>query len=116
MFVARREDAERTRAAWGTFTQRLWRYDTPVSAIPISNRCFSLTQVQSTNEIPPLLFPALLAQPVSAQVVVRAANAMLQPQIGRDADVFSVCGIRALVLDEKPKHVEICDFSVNLRA
>ena len=64
----------------------------------------------------PLLLAAILSTPVAAQVVVQAASAQLQPQIGRDAKGYNVCGIRAVVLDEKPTLIEAYDFSINLRA
>ncbi|WP_170298696.1 hypothetical protein [Massilia eburnea] len=53
---------------------------------------------------------------VDAQVLVQAAHTALQPQIGRDADGFKLCGVRALVLDKKPTVIEAYDFSINLRA
>lgn len=51
-----------------------------------------------------------------AQVVVQAIHTALQPQIGRDADGFKVCGIRAVILDKKPMVVDAYDFSINIRA
>ncbi|MYN05569.1 hypothetical protein GTP41_26100 [Pseudoduganella sp. DS3] len=51
-----------------------------------------------------------------AQVVVQAIHTALQPQIGRDANGFKVCGIRAVVLDKKPMVVDAYDFSINIRA
>lgn len=56
-----------------------------------------------------------LSLPVQAQVVVQAASAQLQPQIGRDTNGYTTCGIRAIVLDLKPDVVEAYDFSLNLR-
>lgn len=63
-----------------------------------------------------ILLAATLSSHVAAQVVVQAASAQLQPQIGRDTKGYSVCGIRAVVLDEKPTLIEAYDFSINLRA
>jgi len=59
---------------------------------------------------------ALTSIPVGAQVVVQAANVQLQPQIGRDAKGYNVCGVRALVIDEMPTLLEVYDFSINLRS
>ncbi|QOL48140.1 hypothetical protein [Massilia litorea] len=56
-----------------------------------------------------------LSLPVQAQVVMQAASAQLQPQIGRDANGYTTCGMRAVVLDMKPDVVEAYDFSLNLR-
>ena len=56
-----------------------------------------------------------LSLPVKAQVVVQAASAELQPQIGRDANGYTTCGMRAVVLDLKPDLVEAYDFSLNVR-
>jgi hypothetical protein len=56
-----------------------------------------------------------LSLTAQAQVVVQAATAQLQPQIGRDANGYTTCGIRAVVLDIKPDVVEAHDFSLNLR-
>jgi len=60
------------------------------------------------------LFGALTL-PVHAQPVVQAATAQLQPQISRDTDGYTACGIRAIVLDIQPKVVEAYDFSLYLR-
>lgn len=62
------------------------------------------------------ILAAAVSVPATAQVVVQAASAHLQPQIGRDSKGYNVCGIRAVVLDEKPSSVEAYDFSVNIRA
>ena len=62
-----------------------------------------------------LLLASTLILPVEAQVVVQAATAKLQPQIGRDADGYTTCGIRAIVLDLKPDVMDAYDFSLNLR-
>lgn len=56
-----------------------------------------------------------LSLPVQAQVVLQAASAQLQPQIGRDANEYTTCGMRAVVLDLKPDLVEAYDFSLNVR-
>jgi hypothetical protein len=53
---------------------------------------------------------------VEAQVVVQAATAQLQPQIGRIANGYTGCGIRVVVLNLKPDVGEAYDFSLNLRA
>jgi hypothetical protein len=58
---------------------------------------------------------AALSPPSQAQVVVQASTAKLQPQIGRDANGYTTCGIRAVVLDSKPDVVEANDFSLYLR-
>ena len=64
-----------------------------------------------------MLIPALLlSAQANAQPVVQAAHAQLQPQIGRDAKGYSLCGMRAVVLDVMPSSVEAYDFSINLRA
>jgi len=52
---------------------------------------------------------------VHAQPVVQAATAQLQSQISRDTTGYTACGIRAIVLDMKPKVVEAYDFSLYLR-
>ena len=56
-----------------------------------------------------------LTLPLHAQPVVQAATAQLQPQISRDADGYTACGIRAIVLDVQPKVVDAYDFSLYLR-
>lgn len=57
-----------------------------------------------------------LHMPVHAQPVVQATTAQLQPQISRDTEGYTACGIRAIVLDMKPNVVEAYDFSLYLRA
>lgn len=52
--------------------------------------------------------------PAQAQMVVQAYSAQLQPQIGRDAEGYTTCGIRAVVLDMTPTLVDAYDFSINL--
>ncbi|MEF9926438.1 MAG: hypothetical protein RR775_00480 [Massilia sp.] len=59
---------------------------------------------------------AAMTLPVHAQPVVQAVTAQLQPQISRDADGYTACGIRAIVIDMQPKVVEAYDFSLYLRA
>jgi hypothetical protein len=61
------------------------------------------------------LFTALLSLPATAQVVVQASSVVLQPQIGRDAVGYTQCGVRAVVLDVKPKIVDTYDFSIMFR-
>lgn len=52
----------------------------------------------------------------SAQIVVQASSAILQPQIGRDQTGFSSCGVRAIVTDSKPGFVDVHDFTLAIRA
>ena len=57
-----------------------------------------------------------VSQSVLAQIVVQAASAKLQPQIGRDDKGYSTCGIHAVVLNIQGQSVEVYDFSINIRA
>jgi hypothetical protein len=60
---------------------------------------------------------ALLASlPAFAQPVIPAAMTQLQPQISRDSQGFSACGIRAIVLDTNTEVVDAHDFSLLIRA
>lgn len=52
----------------------------------------------------------------SAQMVVRADDAALQPQMGRDGSGFASCGVRAMVLLVDPDYVDAYDFSLMVRA
>lgn len=58
----------------------------------------------------------LLAPYATAQIVLQADNAVLQPQIARDGEGFNRCGVRALVIvsrgDKQSK--DVYDFSVML--
>jgi hypothetical protein len=62
------------------------------------------------------LMLAALSAPAFGQMVVQADAATLQPQIGRDDKGFSVCGVRAIVMDSIGNQVEAHDFSVTVRA
>lgn len=62
-----------------------------------------------------LLLTAALSSPVYAQTVIQASSALLQTRINRDAEGFSDCGIRAVVIDLKPQTAEAYDFTINLR-
>lgn len=65
-----------------------------------------------------LLITALLLIPcaASAQAVIQAAVAKLQPQIGRDANGYTTCGIRVIALDMQTDVVDAYDFSIHVRA
>ena len=51
-----------------------------------------------------------VSQSVLAQIVVQAASAKLQPQIGRDDKGYSTCGIHAVVLNIEGQSVEFMIF------
>jgi hypothetical protein len=65
-----------------------------------------------------LIFAVALvaASSASAQAVLQAEAAIIQPQIGRDAEGFNACGVRAVVLVDRGKVVETYDFSLMVRA
>lgn len=50
-----------------------------------------------------------------AQMVLQADSVQLQPQIGRDAEGFSSCGVRAVVVLANPQFIDAYDFSLMLR-
>lgn len=58
----------------------------------------------------------ILSQPASAQTVVQAVSATLQPQIGRDDKGYSTCGVHAVILDVQGSLVDVYDFSLNIYA
>lgn len=68
--------------------------------------------------IKPLLFAVTLiaTASVSAQAVLESEATVIQPQIGRDAEGFNACGVRALVLVDRGKTVDTYDFSLMVRA
>ena len=70
------------------------------------------------NRIREIAFLAgiLTLNAASAQMVVQASSAILQPQIGRDQTGFHTCGVRAIVTDSKPGLVDVHDFTLAIRA
>ncbi len=61
-----------------------------------------------------LLFTLNLTSITFAQSVTQADSVALQPQIGRDANGYNTCGIRAVVLVNNPKNTYTYDFSIQL--
>lgn len=58
----------------------------------------------------------LISVPSSAQMVIQADLAKLQPQIKRDESGFSSCGIRAIVMVDLNNSVDAYDFSMMVGA
>jgi hypothetical protein len=54
----------------------------------------------------------VIAVPASAQMVIQAESAILQPQMRRGDDGFRSCGVRAIVMDVGTEFVEVHDFSI----
>lgn len=61
-----------------------------------------------------LLFSLNLTSITLAQSVTQADSVALQPQIGRDANGYNTCGIRAVVLAINSKYAYTYDFSIQL--
>ena len=59
---------------------------------------------------------ALFSTSTLAQFVVEADTAVLQPQVARDAEGFSTCGIRAMVMVSAGEAIDMYDFSINVNA
>ena len=57
---------------------------------------------------------ALAAGTVQSQMIVQANKVTLQPQVGRDAHGYDTCGIRAVVIAERPDGFDGYDFSINV--
>ena len=53
---------------------------------------------------------------VSAQMVVQADSAQLQPQVRRDENGFSSCGVRGVVVVSRVKYLDAYDFSAMVSA
>lgn len=63
-----------------------------------------------------LFIVCLLAIPASAQMVIQADSAALQPHIRRDEAGFGSCGVRAVVVALMGKEVDAYDFSMSVGA
>lgn len=50
-----------------------------------------------------------------AQMVLQADSVKLQPQIGRDAEGFNSCGVRAVVVLANSQYIDAYDFSLMVR-
>ncbi|WP_305072817.1 hypothetical protein [Propionivibrio sp.] len=62
-----------------------------------------------------LMALCVISSCASAQMVLQADSAALQPQIGRDENGFSSCGVRGVVIVSRAQYWDAYDFSAMVR-